>query len=45
MALTISVFRPDLFRIVLMSGDSRWQTETTGSFSGAWTRAPQDWEP
>ncbi len=50
-ALTIAVFRPDLFRIVVESGEqllgdggiSAVTTEST--FSGAWTHAVEDWEP
>jgi DNA-binding GntR family transcriptional regulator len=43
-ALTITVLRPDLFRIVVESpaGSARG---TEGSFSGAWTHGLQDWEP
>jgi DNA-binding GntR family transcriptional regulator len=44
-ALTIAVFRPDLFRIVLTSGDTPLAAATGGSFSGAWTHAAEDWEP
>jgi DNA-binding GntR family transcriptional regulator len=45
-ALTVAVFRPDLFRIVLTSsGDIPLATAAGGSFSGAWTHAAEDWEP
>jgi DNA-binding GntR family transcriptional regulator len=44
-ALTVAVFRPDLFRIVVESGD-QLPAETEGrSFPGAWTHAVEDWEP
>jgi len=53
-ALTIAVLRPDLFRIVIESGDNPLADpgdpgDTTDgarrSFSGAWTHAAEDWEP
>lgn len=44
-ALTITVLRPDLFRIVVESPAGFSPRGTDGSFSGAWTRALQDWEP
>jgi DNA-binding GntR family transcriptional regulator len=44
-ALTVAVFRPDLFRIVVESGDHLLAEGGTGSFSGAWTHAVEDWEP
>ena len=53
-ALTVAVFRPDLFRIVAESGDqlvadsgaSRASGPSADStFSAAWTHAVEDWEP
>jgi DNA-binding GntR family transcriptional regulator len=44
-ALTVAVFRPDLFRIVVDSGDQPLADGEEGSFSGAWTHALEDWEP
>jgi DNA-binding GntR family transcriptional regulator len=44
-ALAITVLRPDLFRIVVESPAGFFPRGTDGSFSGAWTRALQDWEP
>ena len=44
-ALTIAVFRPDLFRIVVDSGEQPLADGGEGSFSGAWTHAVEDWEP
>ncbi len=44
-ALTVAVFRPDLFRIVVESGEHVLAEGDTGSFSGAWTHAVEDWEP
>jgi DNA-binding GntR family transcriptional regulator len=44
-ALTVAVFRPDMFRIVVESGDHPLAEGGTGSFSGAWTHAVEDWEP
>jgi hypothetical protein len=44
-ALTVAVFRPDLFRIVVESGTLPLADGTEGSFSGAWTHAVEDWEP
>jgi DNA-binding GntR family transcriptional regulator len=56
-ALTIAVFRPDLFRIVVESGGQLVADGGTGrasgpggvsregTFSAAWTHAVQDWEP
>jgi DNA-binding GntR family transcriptional regulator len=44
-ALTVAVFRLDLFRIVVQSGDRLLAEGRTGSFSGAWTHAVEDWEP
>ena len=44
-ALAITVLRPDLFRIVVESPAGFFPHGTDGSFSGAWTRALQDWEP
>jgi DNA-binding GntR family transcriptional regulator len=44
-ALTVAVFRPDLFRIVVDSGDQPLADGEEGSFSGTWTHAVEDWEP
>ncbi|HEY2687335.1 MAG TPA: GntR family transcriptional regulator [Streptosporangiaceae bacterium] len=44
-ALSISVFRPDLFRIVLMSGEHPLAGGDDRTSAGAWTRAVEDWEP
>ena len=44
-ALTIAVLRPDLFRIVVESGENPLGDGGEGSFSGAWTHAVEDWEP
>ena len=44
-ALTIAVLRPDLFRIVVESGDHTLAAATEGSFTGAWTHAVEDWDP
>jgi hypothetical protein len=52
-ALTITVLRPDLFRIVVESpagppagpAAPSGGRGTEGSFPGAWTHALQDWEP
>lgn len=44
-ALSISVFRPDLFRIVLMSGEHPLADGDDRTFAGAWTHAVEDWEP
>jgi DNA-binding GntR family transcriptional regulator len=53
-ALTIAVFRPDLFRIVVESGEhllgdggarAASGLGGTGTFSAAWTHAVEDWEP
>jgi DNA-binding GntR family transcriptional regulator len=44
-ALTVAVFRPDLFRIVVDAGDQPLADGDEGSFSGAWTHAVEDWEP
>jgi DNA-binding GntR family transcriptional regulator len=44
-ALSIAVFRPDLFRIVLMSGEHPLADGDDHSFAGAWTHVVEDWEP
>jgi hypothetical protein len=44
-ALTVAVFRPDLFRIVIDSADPPMGDGGDGSFPGAWTHAVEDWEP
>ncbi len=43
-ALTVAVLRPDLFRIVIESGDHVLAEAREGSFSGAWTHAAEDWD-
>jgi hypothetical protein len=44
-ALTVAVFRPDLFRIVVDAGERPLADGDEGSFSGAWTHTVEDWEP
>lgn len=44
-ALTIAAFRPDLFRIVLVSGERMLADGDEGSLSGAWTHVVEDWKP
>jgi hypothetical protein len=44
-ALTIAVFRPDMFRIVINSGERPLAEGRQASLSGAWTHAAEDWEP
>jgi hypothetical protein len=44
-ALTIAVLRPDLFRIVLESGQNPLAETEERTFSGTWTHAVEDWEP
>ncbi len=44
-ALTVGVFRPDLFRIVVESGGHLPAEGGDRSFSAAWTHAVEDWEP
>ncbi len=44
-ALTVAVLRPELFRIVVHSGERPLADGDEGSFSGAWTHAAEDWEP
>ena len=47
-ALTIAVLRPDLFRIVIESGENPLGDSGDNgeqSFSGSWTHAAEDWEP
>jgi DNA-binding GntR family transcriptional regulator len=44
-ALTIAVLRPDLFRVVVQSGENPLGNGDEGSLSGAWTHAVEDWEP
>jgi DNA-binding GntR family transcriptional regulator len=44
-ALSVAVLRPDLFRVVVDSGDQPLADGEEGSFSGAWTHAVEDWEP
>jgi DNA-binding GntR family transcriptional regulator len=43
-ALTIAVLRPDLFRIVVDSGEHTLTEAKVGSFSGSWTHAAEDWD-
>jgi hypothetical protein len=43
-ALTVAVLRPDLFRIVVESGDHALAEAKEGTFSGAWTHAVEDWD-
>jgi DNA-binding GntR family transcriptional regulator len=43
-ALTIAVFRPDLFRIVVQAGEHSPAEGTGETFSPAWTHAVQDCE-
>ncbi len=44
-ALTVAVFRPDMFRIVVDSRERPLIDGDGGSFSGTWTHAVEDWEP
>jgi DNA-binding GntR family transcriptional regulator len=44
-ALTVAVFRPDMFRIVVDAGERPLADSDEGTFSGAWTHAVEDWEP
>jgi hypothetical protein len=44
-ALTFAAIRPDLFRIVVESGESPLPDSGQGGFPGAWTHAVKDWEP
>jgi DNA-binding GntR family transcriptional regulator len=44
-ALTVAVFRPDMFRIVVDSGERPLADGDEGSLPGAWTHAAEDWEP
>jgi hypothetical protein len=43
-ALTVAVLRPDLFRIVVDSGDHTLTGAKEGSFAGTWTHAVEDWD-
>ena len=43
-ALTIAVLRPDLFRIVVESGDHALTEVKAESFAGTWTHAAEDWD-
>jgi DNA-binding GntR family transcriptional regulator len=43
-ALTVAVLRPDLFRIVVESGDHALTEAKAGSFAGSWTHAVEDWD-
>jgi len=44
-ALTVGVFRPEKFRIVVESGERPLADVGEGSFAGSWTHAAEDWEP
>jgi hypothetical protein len=44
-ALTFAAIRPDLFRIVVESGESPLPDGGRGGFAGAWTHAVKEWEP
>ena len=44
-ALTFTAIRPDLFRIVVESGESPLPGGGPGGLSGAWAYALKDWEP
>ena len=44
-ALTVAVCRPDLFRIVVDSGQQPLPGGGKGSLAGAWTHAVEGWEP
>lgn len=44
-ALTVAVCRPDLFRIVVDSGQQPLPGGDKGSLAGAWTHAVEGWEP
>jgi hypothetical protein len=44
-ALTIAVLRPDLFRVVVQTPALPLPDGNTGSLSGSWTHALEDWEP
>jgi hypothetical protein len=44
-ALTVAALRPDLFRIVVTSVGGPSPADREGSFSGAWTRVLEGWEP
>ena len=43
-ALTVAVLRPDLFRVVVESGDHALTEAREGTFSGTWTHAVEDWD-
>lgn len=43
-ALTISVLRPDMFRVVVETPRSPLPDKTGGNSSASWTRAAKDWE-
>src|SRR5260221_657022 len=43
-ALTVAVFRPDMFRIVVDAGERPLADGDEGSFSGAWTHAVEYWK-
>ena len=44
-ALTFTAIRPDLFRIVVESGESPLPGDGRDGLSGAWAYAVKDWEP
>jgi hypothetical protein len=45
LALTVAICRPDLFRIVVAGDSPPAANGASGSFSGIWTHAVQDWKP
>ena len=44
-ALTVSVLRPDMFRVVVQTPRPPLPDGHAGSLSGSWTHAVGDWEP
>jgi DNA-binding GntR family transcriptional regulator len=44
-AVTIATFRPDLFRIVVQTGERPLAQGGQAGLTGAWTRTVEDWEP
>jgi DNA-binding GntR family transcriptional regulator len=45
MALTLSVLRPDMFRVVVQTPRQPLPEGKAGSLSASWTHAVEDWEP
>lgn len=43
--LTVTVLRPDIFRIVVQTAKTPLPDDREGSASGAWRCAVEDWEP